>query len=68
MFNPGGLSCGANPGVTGDPPDYASPFKFTGVLHEVTINVCGDLIEDPRRSCEPTWPANKTPESHRSAN
>ena len=46
MFNPGGLSCGANPGspVT---PDYASPFKFTGVLHEVTIDVSGDLIHDP---------------------
>ena len=46
MFNPGGVSCGANPGspVT---PDYPSPFKFTGVLHEVTVDVSGELIQDP---------------------
>ena len=31
-FNPGALTCGANPGspVT---PDYPSPFRFTGTLH-----------------------------------
>ena len=37
-FNPGGLSCGANPGapiVT----DYRSPFRFTGTLHRVTVDV-----------------------------
>jgi len=45
-FNPGVLSCGANPGspVT---PDYRSPFKFTGTLHGVTIDVSGELIQDP---------------------
>jgi arylsulfatase len=45
MFNPGGLSCGANPGapiVT----DYAAPFRFTGVLHDVTVDLSGDLITD----------------------
>ena len=33
MFNPGGVSCGHNPGspVT---PDYTSPFKFTGTPRE----------------------------------
>lgn len=45
IFNPGALTCGANPGspVT---PDYASPFAFTGTLHRVTLDVSGDLISD----------------------
>jgi arylsulfatase A-like enzyme len=44
-FNPGGLTCGANPGsaVT---TDYAAPFAFTGTLHTVTVDVSGDLICD----------------------
>jgi hypothetical protein len=44
-FNPGGLSCGSNPGapiVTG----YRSPFRFTGTLHRVTVDVSGELIID----------------------
>jgi arylsulfatase A-like enzyme len=46
MFNPGALTCGANPGspVT---PDYEGPFTFTGTLHTVTLDVSGDLISDP---------------------
>ncbi len=46
MFNPGALTCGANPGspVT---PDYSSPFKFTGTFKEVTVDVSGELIHDP---------------------
>ena len=46
VFNPGALTCGANPGspVTDD---YTSPFKFTGTLHKVTVDVSGELIEDP---------------------
>ncbi|MES4891564.1 arylsulfatase [Streptomyces sp. NPDC096012] len=45
MFNPGGMTCGANPGsaVT---PDYKPPFRFTGVLHTVTVDLSGDLIID----------------------
>ena len=45
MFNPGALTCGANPGspVT---PDYEGPFTFTGTLHSVTLDVSGDLIQD----------------------
>ncbi|WP_030154220.1 arylsulfatase [Streptomyces sp. NRRL S-244] len=45
MFNPGGMTCGANPGqpVT---PDYRSPFRFTGRLHTVTIDLSGELITD----------------------
>ena len=44
-FNPGGLSCGSNPGapiVT----DYQSPFRFTGLLRGVTVDVSGELIID----------------------
>ena len=45
VFNPGGLTCGSNPGspVT---PDYSAPFGFTGTLHAVTIDLAGDLITD----------------------
>lgn len=45
IFNPGALTCGANPGspVT---PDYPSPFRFTGTLHTVTVDVSGDLVTD----------------------
>ena len=43
--NPGAPTCGANPGspVT---PEYSSPFRFTGTLHSVTVDVSGELIED----------------------
>jgi arylsulfatase A-like enzyme len=46
MFNPGALTCGANPGspVT---PDYVGPFTFTGTLNSVTLDVSGELIQDP---------------------
>jgi arylsulfatase len=45
ILNPGALTCGANPGspVT---PDYPSPFRFTGTLHTVTVDVSGDLVTD----------------------
>ena len=45
MFNPGSLTCGANPG---SPiiPDYAGPFAFSGTIHQVTVDVSGELIED----------------------
>jgi arylsulfatase len=45
LLNPGALTCGANPGsaITGD---YASPFKFTGTIHAVTVDVSGELIHD----------------------
>lgn len=46
MLNPGALTCGSNPGspVT---PEYRSPFAFTGVIHEVTVDVSGAVISDP---------------------
>jgi arylsulfatase len=45
VLNPGALTCGANPGspVT---PDYPSPYRFTGTLHTVTVDVSGELITD----------------------
>jgi arylsulfatase A-like enzyme len=45
VFNPGALTCGANPGspVT---PEYEGPFTFTGTLHSVTLDVSGELIDD----------------------
>lgn len=44
-FNPGGMCCGANPGsaVTAA---YQAPFRFTGTLHSVTVDMSGDLIID----------------------
>ncbi|HET9648935.1 MAG TPA: arylsulfatase, partial [Microlunatus sp.] len=46
VLNPGVLSCGANPGspIT---PDYPSPFTFTGTIHKVTVDISGELIDDP---------------------
>ncbi|TFD31202.1 arylsulfatase [Cryobacterium cryoconiti] len=45
-LNPGVLTCGANPGspVT---PEYTSPFRFTGTIREVTVDVSGELLSDP---------------------
>jgi arylsulfatase len=45
IFNPGGLTCGANPSVPVTP-EYRSPFKFTGTIYEITVDVSGDLIKD----------------------
>ena len=45
MFNPGALTCGANPGSPVSP-DYEGPFTFTGTLHSVTLDVSGELIND----------------------
>jgi arylsulfatase len=45
LLNPGGLTCGANPGLPVTP-EYSSPFKFTGKIYGVTVDVSGDLIKD----------------------
>ena len=45
IFNPGGLTCGANPGST-VVEDYDGPFRFTGTLHKVTVDLSGELITD----------------------
>src|SRR5258708_265752 len=44
-FNPGGLTCGANPG-SAIAEGYHAPFAFTGTLHTVTVDLSGDLITD----------------------
>ena len=44
-FNPGALTCGANPGST-VVEDYEGPFRFTGTINRVTVDVSGDLIQD----------------------
>ena len=45
-LNPGGLTCGSNPG-SAVVADYRSPFRFTaGTLHTVTVDLSGDLISD----------------------
>ena len=44
-FNPGDMCCGANPGAAVTP-DYQAPFRFTGTLHSVTVDMSGDLIVD----------------------
>jgi arylsulfatase A-like enzyme len=44
-FNPGALTCGANPG-SAITPEYRAPFRFTGTLHTVTLDLSGDLITD----------------------
>ena len=46
VLNPGALTCGANPG-SAITDDYPSPFKFTGTIHSVTVDVSGKLIDDP---------------------
>ncbi len=45
VFNPGGLTCGANPGLPVTP-EYSSPFRFTGKIYGVTVDVSGELIKD----------------------
>ncbi|HEX5859384.1 MAG TPA: arylsulfatase [Microbacterium sp.] len=45
IINPGGMTCGADPGSPVSP-DYRSPFRFTGELHSVTVDVSGELIDD----------------------
>jgi arylsulfatase len=45
MINPGPLVCGYNHGSPVSP-DYQTPFRFTGVLHTVTVDLSGELITD----------------------
>jgi hypothetical protein len=44
-FNPGGLSCGHNPG-SAVISDCQAPFPYTGTLRTVTVDLSGDLITD----------------------
>ena len=44
-LNPGPLACGLNIGSSVTP-EYQSPFRFTGTIHRVTVDVSGELIVD----------------------
>jgi arylsulfatase len=46
LFNPGALTCGADPGSTVTD-DYETPFRFSGTMHTVTVDLGGELITDP---------------------
>jgi hypothetical protein len=41
----GGIVCGADTGASVTP-DYKPPFRFTGTLNGVTVDVSGELIKD----------------------
>jgi len=41
----GSIICGADTGGA-VVPDYKPPFRFTGTIHNVTVDVSGDLIKD----------------------
>jgi arylsulfatase len=41
----GGLACGRNPGSSVSP-EYSPPFSFTGTVHDVVVDVSGELIVD----------------------
>ena len=41
-FNPGALTCGADPGSADKAPN-----RFTGTLHTVPVDLSGELIHDP---------------------
>jgi hypothetical protein len=45
-INPGLLTCGANPGSP-VVEDYEGPFRFTGTIHRVIVDLSGELITDP---------------------
>ena len=45
MIIPGGLSFGADPGSP-VVPEYQAPFRFTGTLHTVTVDLSGEVITD----------------------
>jgi arylsulfatase len=44
-YNPGALTCGANPG-SAVVDRYTAPYPFTGTINRVTVDVSGDLITD----------------------
>ena len=71
LFNPGALTCGADPGSTVTD-DYKTPFRFTGTLHTVTVDLSGELIHDPEAELKaahgpPIATETHTPRSGRSS-
>ena len=58
LFNPGQLTCGADPGspVT---TDYQAPFPFTGTLHNVRSTSAENSSKTTRPSYACTWRASR---------
>jgi arylsulfatase A-like enzyme len=46
MFGTQGLTCGYDGGEPAAPDEYKEPFRFTGIIKRVTVDVSGELIED----------------------
>ena len=46
FFEPEGLSCGYDFGASVLPEVYDPPFTFTGTIHDVVLDLSGQLIED----------------------
>jgi arylsulfatase len=40
-----GFSCGYAAFDSVDPARFSAPFRFTGTLHRVVIDISGDLVE-----------------------
>ena len=45
-INPGALTCGANPGLAGDPGVHLARSGSPAPCTSVIVDVCGDLITD----------------------
>jgi arylsulfatase len=52
MFGVLGMSCGYAAYDSVDPETYRAPFRFTGTLHQVTLDLSGELIVDDQRELE----------------
>jgi hypothetical protein len=46
IFELEGLACGYDSGAPVLPDVYTPPFTFTGTIHEVVVDVGGELLED----------------------
>src|SRR4029078_9031910 len=49
-----GLICGRDSG-SGVSPEYSPPFDFTGTIHDVVVDVSGELIWTQKLRCEQSW-------------
>ena len=46
MFGTQGLTCGYDGGEPAAPEEYKEPYRFTGTIKRVTIDLSGELIPD----------------------
>ena len=52
LFSIAGLSCGYGAHDTVSPADYQAPFRFTGTLRQVVLDVSGELLVDQKAELE----------------